>query len=373
MSVPYFGDYQNQIILYKNYIGVANLTADFNEFLFQWTKFPFNQWLYNEDPPTYLYDAADTKIDKILYNPLTNNTTIDYSIINKYEYYLPKYKITMREPQTFFVDIYLNSVLYDSLIFRNLNYLEPISQELIFNLNPFEQNFNLTFVITDQNTILHQYKYSEIENYQIYSQKNQTYIIDFSKDNKQTIKIPIAYDNNEIQYETFVFEKLFNNQLLVPQDISQLFEVKYNNPLDFNNYVVTSSPIVKIDLLGYSNNYEINTSWEKVGKNDYKLIIDDHFYYNEISKTVSSGYNQYFYNSDSLILPWDYSNNYGMITINFSVETYTNNNFILYLPIGNKYKLRGNKYLSEYYFSENYEDNSFDWNFDWDYEYDWIF
>lgn len=240
-------------------------------------------------------------------------------------------------------------------------YHETITTQFpVFNFDLATNDLEIEILLSNNENI-----YSETEKYLISNNRSSEYQIDFTSGLSTKVVLPIGIRNDQIEYETFTFEKLFSNDINSPQELDQLLKITYNDPMN----QLSPSLINVIDAEvsfehGYNQNYYFETKITSPELNTFIISVDDNFYYNESSRTVFQGESAQYDSTNSVIIPWDYANNSGEINLTIEISTYDDLVFNFALPISNELSLSGET-DSKYFLIDN--------DVDFTGEYDYVF
>ncbi|NOQ50220.1 MAG: hypothetical protein GQ557_00950 [Mycoplasmataceae bacterium] len=363
MTIPYFGDHIGQIITYQNYVGICLKTKDHEELLYYWINLDGDPFIaQNYDSPTYQNNMWDSNLVSLNYEPYKNEVTTKFSFINNFETYYLKYQKTYRPWETldliFLID---DTEVYETQYPGTYAYHETITTQFpVFNFDLATNDLEIEILLSNNENI-----YSETEKYLISNNRSSEYQIDFTSGLSTKVVLPIGIRNDQIEYETFTFEKLFSNDINSPQELDQLLKITYNDPMN----QLSPSLINVIDAEvsfehGYNQNYYFETKITSPELNTFIISVDDNFYYNESSRTVFQGESAQYDSTNSVIIPWDYANNSGEINLTIEISTYDDLVFNFALPISNELSLSGET-DSKYFLIDN--------DVDFTGEYDYVF
>ncbi len=378
MLVPYYGDHPYQVTTWRHYLGIVIPQENNPDLLYTWFSFdldqqnkneywPLAEWSYS---PTLKYNTFDSSIKNFSYNPIVQSLTTSIDYYNQWEEY------NWAEKEVVDLDNYIITKVY----FNNdlvLDYNQYVTQghggwpifpgeSKSIDTEPYHIDLNTEDLEIVIYLSAEQVPYHEVEYYKINNDREAYHYVDFNDSLEQQIVLPIGKTANKTRYETFTFTKLFPNTFDSPKEIDDLLEVKYHDPINNLSPQLSAKPETIVSFnKGYSDEYIINTTWNKVGENDYILSVEDQFYYNEHQKSVYQGSSNKYANENGVIIPWDYENNYGEINIGLEIETYDQQFFQLKLPIRNRYKLSGNQNARYYFIYNTITDKNLELKFDY--------
>lgn len=312
-------------------------------------------WFYNDHSvvqtyqnPEFLTNSFDLNINVIdLYNS-NGNVKIDVDVIYNFWYYDFFYNTIVNRPNPGELEIQFtlnnkcsDKFIFDSDYFNDQNFIQNI---IVFDgedcdVNLFTNNLYLEVELSTN------FNYFEENTFNFSTRRDSSYNVDISQFESEVIKIPLRWDfeNNNIFYEEFSFFLLNKtiyeypttfvpNLKLIYKDESNGKILNYNEEFEIN-----------ISLNGY-NDIILNGKLEKDKEYDniYSLKIIDDLYYDYDSYSVKKGRSNYHENIENkIILPYDISGNYGEIEFSLETWTYSDIDFNITIPIGNKNKLRG--------------------------------
>lgn len=330
-------------------------------------------WKINNNPKTYTFFDLNSKKEKNLYsNPIYLFDAFDIDIssieiindnsyINLSFYYNYQENIIQDYNNYFYndnlysdlnIDIYLNNRLIEQEYYIDSFYKYNDSEEIELCL---ERN------VLEEDTIL-RIELSSSDGY------NETEIIDFSNLNQSLIEInfnnleskillPYKYQNNKISYEEIYFLKLFKNNLNFPKNIKPLLLIYYPQKINNNKLVLNDISEAKITAKGIEDN-QLSFNLDYFQYNNLIIIyIDQYFYYDNENKLTKKGNSNNFYSKNSLILPWDYSDNLINIDFSFNTSSYIDRQFNIHFSFNVQNSLRGkedSKY--SFKFDEDFSD-----------------
>ncbi len=378
MTIPYYGEYPYQVTTWRHYLGVAIPQQNNPDLLYTWFSFdedqqekneywPLAEWSYS---PTLKYNSFDSSIKNFSYNPIAEILTTSIDYYNQWEEYNWARKEVVNWDNYIITKVYFNNDLvldYDQYAAQGHTGW-PIfpGESKSFDTAPYQIDLNSEDLEIIIYLSAEQVPYHEAEYYKINNNRKSYHYVNFNDNLEQKIILPIGKTLDKTRYETFTFTKLFPNNFESPQEIDELLEIKYYDPINNLDPQLIAKPETMITFNnGYYDKYQINTTWTKVDQNDYILSVEDQFYYNEHQEIVYQGTSNKYANETGVIIPWDYENNYGEINIKLELQTYDQQFFELKLPIKNKYKLSGNQ-NAQYYFTYkviNDENLDFDYTF----------
>ncbi|NQX83426.1 MAG: hypothetical protein HRS50_01770 [Mycoplasmataceae bacterium] len=178
----------------------------------------------------------------------------------------------------------------------------------------------------------------------------------FLEGEKITIYSPIKYDgeSNEYSFEEINLEKKFDDKFNYPTTINNLVDFYYDdNTTEFipANIIIDYSII---EMVGYYDEELVIDVFHK--ENKYQFLNNTPMYYDEEINQVKKGNSGGKYlDEKGIVLPWDISNNEGVIKFNIKFKTYYNYKINLTLKIGNILSLRGEEGRFEFIEVNNIE------------------
>lgn len=162
----------------------------------------------------------------------------------------------------------------------------------------------------------------------------------------KTISIPYYWEGVEKKWESFTFDKLFENYYKYPTTTKDLLRVSYSDGVNTTFPDNEISSTLKINIENYPvKEMQLKKRYEG---NDVIFYVDDDMHYDYENEVVVNGVsdNEKFTNEKGIVLSWDEVLN-GEIEFTFTATTYKEYMFDVKLKIGNTNKLRGNGGLYE--------------------------
>ncbi len=201
--------------------------------------------------------------------------------------------------------------------------------------------------------VLSSYGIDEYYNYWPLNDWKRNYIANFENDSDVNVSfddtlsskyyIPYKYGPDGMKYEEYSFTKMYSNKYDYPTTTQELMTLEYTDGEYETELVLPREIEAKISIDNYEDeNITIKTKKIDNERNKYMFYIDDEMYFDQYSGIVKDGRNNDGNNftETGLVLPWD-SSNEGIISFDFSLDTYQTNDFHVELRIGNKNPLRG--------------------------------
>ncbi len=283
-------------------------------------------FLYNS--PAYLYDAFDIDILDLVYKKSIERLIIDFSVTYNHREVI----VTMNNQyvDNLYSDLYNNFYINDNLVYEE-NYLfnkynQKYYDEIIIDTT------DLTNLVTFEILSFSTNGYFKENNFQFDFQQMNSYDVDLNNGIK-SVNVPYEIVDEKINYETFTFYKLIPSEIKYPISIIPLVLITYENKFDdFNEVEFDVIQDLSINLSGVVDDIELNLEIKNIADNVWVVYINDNTYFDLEQRETMQGKSNYFYTSKGLLLPFDYSNNYGDISFSIKISSYFDLLFNVSLP-----------------------------------------
>lgn len=306
---------------------------------------PLSLPYYKTDRWTIEVEQAERLYDE-------GKVSIDFKFTNNF-YYLGKNKDINSEIKKFDfrIDDQIKMYVNDKQVDEQFVYTEKYGEEFTYNyttdFDATKEDFTVSFIAVTSDSVTGDGFEEGDDNKEFrkdfqFDTSNQTEHDFYLSEADETEFInPIGYDNGKYINESFKFRRIARDEYLFPETTKDLFYFTYTKAGVPTNLGIEMSKEAKLIDFEHINDSAIGIELTNTEPGNYKVSVIEKMYYNEVTKEVNEGTSANFITEQGLVLPWDYYDNQGTLSLELNMQTYQKHQFSIKMNLGNMFRLRG--------------------------------